>query len=85
MNIRLNKSASTIDDDHGSGTEAFAHQIETGFRKIFRLIPKRCKAWLSRGRSDDEQCRSNREYSTRRPGIGTINDFEAEVIVGKFV
>jgi len=37
MNIRLNKSASTIDDDHGSGTEAFAHQIEIGFRKIFRF------------------------------------------------
>jgi hypothetical protein len=33
----LNKSASTIDDDHGSGTEAFAHETEIGFRKIFRL------------------------------------------------
>jgi hypothetical protein len=33
----LNKRASTIDDDHGSGTEAFAHEIEIGFRKIFRL------------------------------------------------
>jgi len=33
----LNKSTSTIDDNHGSGTEAFAHEIEIGFRKIFRL------------------------------------------------
>ena len=33
----LNKSAFTIDDDHGSGTEAFAHEIEIGFRKILRL------------------------------------------------
>jgi hypothetical protein len=33
----LNKSASTIDDDHGSGAEAFAHEIEIGLRKIFRL------------------------------------------------
>jgi hypothetical protein len=33
----LNESAPTVDDDHGAGTEAFAHQIEIGFRKIFRL------------------------------------------------
>jgi hypothetical protein len=33
----LNQSASTIDDDHSSGAEAFAHEIEIGFRKIFRL------------------------------------------------
>jgi hypothetical protein len=33
----LNKSASTIDDNHGSGTETFAHEIEIGFRQIFRL------------------------------------------------
>jgi hypothetical protein len=25
----LNKGASTIDDDHGSGAEAFAHEIES--------------------------------------------------------
>jgi hypothetical protein len=33
----LNKSAPTVDDDHGAGTEAFAHEIEIGFRKIFGL------------------------------------------------
>ena len=33
----LNKSAPTVDDDHGAGTEAFAHEIEIGFCKILRL------------------------------------------------
>jgi hypothetical protein len=28
----LNKSASTIDDDHGSGAEAFVQEVEIGFR-----------------------------------------------------
>jgi len=37
MNIRLNKSASTIDHDHGSSAEVFSHEIEIGLSNIFRL------------------------------------------------
>jgi hypothetical protein len=33
----LNKSAPTVDDDHRARTEAFAHEVEIGFRKVFRL------------------------------------------------